>query len=195
MPPDKDTDQPCDIQLELRLERKFSLAEVIGREGGDFMKGESPVPRLVQAIAQLSVFIDQNLVDSVGALHAVLQTWIRVEDTQVSRYLDNPLKALQVILEDILNSPETLYELVRQADVRWGQIFDERPYFQQPGEAPHPNDVYTHGSVRETLSNLLEAVKQEQRGHAGEPPATALEVPKSNWLQALWFRLRPYLSA
>ncbi|HEY9881730.1 MAG TPA: hypothetical protein V6D29_24980 [Leptolyngbyaceae cyanobacterium] len=187
---DKDADPLCDIQQELRLERKFSLAEVIGREGGDFMKGESPVPPLVQAIAQLNLFISQNLVDSAGALQAVLQTWVKAEDTQVSRYLNSPLMALQVMLENILNSPETLYELVRQADVRWGQIFDERPHFQQPGEAPHPDDVYTHESVRATLSDLLEAVKQHQRGDDACAAPAAVVEKKRKWFQVLWQGLR-----
>ncbi|HEY9877353.1 MAG TPA: hypothetical protein V6D29_02800, partial [Leptolyngbyaceae cyanobacterium] len=178
-------------QQELRLERKFSLAEVIGREGGDFMKGESPVPPLVQAIAQLNLFISQNLSDSAGALQAVLQTWIKAEDTQISRHLNAPLMALQVMIENILNSPETLYELVRQADVRWGQIFDERPHFQQPGEAPHPDDAYTHESVRATLIDFLEAVKQQQRdSNACETLAKAVEAPKRRWFQVIWHRLR-----
>jgi hypothetical protein len=28
---------------------------------------------------------------------------------------------------------QTFYELVRQADVTWGQIYNSRPHFQQPG--------------------------------------------------------------
>ncbi|MBD0334341.1 MAG: hypothetical protein ICV62_02530 [Cyanobacteria bacterium Co-bin13] len=160
---DLDTDPDSNLQQELRLTRKFSLAEAIGREGSDFMKGESPIPPLVQAITQINLCLDQHLDDSIGALQAVLQTWVKAQDAQVSRYMNRPLAALQEILQDILNTPETLYEVVRQADVRWGQIFDERPYFQQPGQAPHPNDAYTHESVRATLTALLSAVEAELR--------------------------------
>ncbi len=32
-------DLPPDLQREIRAERKFSLGEAIGREGGSFLKG------------------------------------------------------------------------------------------------------------------------------------------------------------
>ncbi|WP_199305740.1 hypothetical protein [Pseudanabaena sp. FACHB-2040] len=163
-----DANPDSDLQHELRLARKFSLAEVIGREGSDFMKGESPIPPLMQAITQINLFIDQHLDDSIGALQAVLQAWVKAQDAQVSRYMDRPLAALQKILQDILSTPETLYEVVRQADVRWGQIFGERPHFQQPGQAAHPDDKYTHESVRVTLKVLLEAVESDLRREAEE---------------------------
>jgi len=44
---------------------------------------------------------------------------------------------------------------VRQADARWGEMYDERPYFQQPGQTAHPDDEYTHESVRQALVDCL----------------------------------------
>jgi hypothetical protein len=45
------------IQMEILAGRKFSLAEAIGREGGNFLKGESPVPKLLQATTEINTFI------------------------------------------------------------------------------------------------------------------------------------------
>lgn len=143
------------IQREILAGRKFSLAEAIGREGGDFLKGESPVPKLVQATTEINTFIAINLQDSSGALQAVLQTWISTDEAGVSKNLDSPLTALKQMLDNIIDNSELLYELVRQVDFQWGKMYDERPYFQSPGQPPHPDDEYTHESVEEKLKSLL----------------------------------------
>ncbi len=142
------------IQREILAGRKFSLAEAIGREGGDFLKGESPVPKLVQATTEINTFIAINLQDSSGALQAVLQTWISTDEAEVSKNLDSPLQALKQMLDKILDNSELLYELVRQVDFQWGKMYDERPYFQSPGQPPHPDDEYTHESVEEKLKSF-----------------------------------------
>lgn len=143
------------IQREIVAGRKFSLAEAIGREGGDFLKGESPVPKFVQATTEINTFIAINLQDSSGALQAVLQTWISTDEARVSQNLNSPLQALKQMLDQIVDNSELLYELVRQVDFQWGKMYDERPYFQSPGQPPHPNDEYTHESVEEKLKSLL----------------------------------------
>ncbi|MDJ0599418.1 MAG: hypothetical protein QNJ37_11320 [Crocosphaera sp.] len=148
------------IQKEILAGRKFSLAEAIGREGGDFLKGESPVPKLVQATTEINTFIALNLQDSSGALQAVLQTWVSTNEAEVSQNLDYPLQALQQMLDEIINTSELLYELVRQVDFKWGQMYDERPYFQSPGQLPHPDDEYTHESVEEKLRSLLNKLEK-----------------------------------
>ncbi|ACK66556.1 conserved hypothetical protein [Rippkaea orientalis PCC 8801] len=148
-----------DIRQEILAGREFSLAEVIAREGGDFLKGESPVPKLVQATTEINVFIAQNIADSSGALQQVLQTWVKGDEASVSRYLNTPLVALSEILESLITNQELLYELVKQVDFRWGQLYDEKPYFQQPGQAPHPDDEYTHESVKQKLIELQEIVR------------------------------------
>ncbi|MDJ0508805.1 MAG: hypothetical protein QNJ64_06090 [Crocosphaera sp.] len=148
------------IQREILAGRKFSLAEAIGREGGDFLKGESPVPKLVQARTEIKIFITNNLGDSSGALQSILQTWVVADEQGVSQHLESPLKALEELLIKILDNSELLYELVRQVDFKWGQMYDERPYFQSPGQTPHPNDEYTHESVEEMLRSLLNQLDQ-----------------------------------
>lgn len=161
MPAEHSPSSDQSLQREIRAGRKFSIAEVIGREGGDFLKGVSPVPPLVQARLTLQAFIDQHLQDSAGALQPSLQAWVKAEDAVICRHLDNPLVALLQILEHILSCPDQLHELVRRADVCWGQMYDERPHFQQPGQLPHPEDEYTHESVRSQLRSLALRVQQQ----------------------------------
>ena len=142
--------------------RPFSIAEAIGREGGTFLKGESTVPKLVRVVTAINTFVDRNLRDPSAALQAILHQWIKT-DPRVSQYKETPLIALEEILQSILNNPDLLYELVRQVDIKWGQMYGERPYFQQPGQPPHPNDEYTHESVRKDLQNLSIRLKNHQR--------------------------------
>jgi hypothetical protein len=156
--PDQNNDENCVIQQEILAGRQFSLAEVIGREGGSFLKGESPIPRLLQAKAEINLFIDRNLIDSSGALKAVLQAMVANDETHVSRHLNLPLNALHELLQMLIRNPQIFYELVKQVDIKWGQIFGERPYFQQPGQAPHPDDEYTHESVHQQIVQLLDSL-------------------------------------
>ncbi len=156
-----DKDRDLTIQREILSGRKFSVAEAIGREGGSFLKGESPVPKLVQAIAELQMFINQNLSDSSGALKAVLYVWVKT-DSRVAQYLNSPLTALNQMLSSLLDNQNLLYEFVKQVDREWGQMYDERPYFEQIGQPPHPEDEYTNESVRLQLIELLAVVKSHK---------------------------------
>lgn len=157
---DRDRDEDLLLQDVLNS-RPFSLAEAIGREGGDFLKGESTVPKLVQVITAINTFIDRNLQDPDAALQAILHQWVK-GDPRVSQYKETPLVALAEILQSIISNPNLLYELVRQVDIKWGQMYGERPYFQQPGQAPHPNDEYTHESVKIDLLDLQQKLRSHQ---------------------------------
>ncbi|MGB3401758.1 MAG: hypothetical protein WBA77_03635 [Microcoleaceae cyanobacterium] len=150
------------IQCEIYQGREFTLADLIAREGGTFMKGESPIPRLVQVETEINTFISQNLPDVSGALQAVLRRWVSEDTARVSQHLDDPLQALLGLLESILDNPPILYELVRQVDMLWGEMNGERPYFQQPGQPPHPDDEYTHESVKQQLTELVCGLKTSQ---------------------------------
>lgn len=161
----------ADLQQEIRLSRPFSIADVIGQEAGNFMKGESPVPRLVQAKGEAIYVLKANLDDLPGALQQVLQRWLADDEGRISRHVLAPADALIDLIEHILASPETLYELVRQTDVLWGQLYDERPHFQHPGQPPHPDDEYTHESVRASLLDCLDKLKA--------PPVEPLAEPDS----------------
>ncbi len=169
--PASDVQDVQDVQKDIRSGRPFSLAEVIGREGGSFLKGESPIPPLLQAVAIIHCFIDQHLCDSTGAVQMTLQNWVKSDEGRISQHLNSPLNALKGILEDITNltKPSTLYEFVRQVDVRWGQIYGERPHFQQPGQPPHPDDEYTHESVHQQLIELLNLLETELQSDCDNP--------------------------
>ncbi|NJL47797.1 MAG: hypothetical protein HC929_10360 [Leptolyngbyaceae cyanobacterium SM2_5_2] len=168
MLPDESSALP-DIQQEIRLSRSFSLADLIGQEGGSMMKGESPVPKLVQAKGEALQTLKATLTDRHGALQSVLQRWMEADETRLSRHMETPTDALKDLLESILASPETLYELVRQADVTWGHLYDERPHFQQPGQTPHPDDEYTHESVRLALMDCLQRLNAPPTTETVEP--------------------------
>ncbi|GEM_PF-312824 len=150
----------AELQRSILAGREFSLADVIGREGSDFMRGESPVPPLKQAIAALNLFISKHLPDSSGALHAILYNWVKSEEGRVGRHVDTPLIALVEIIEQILHNSYGYYEFVRQVDCKWGEMNGERPHFQQPGQAPHPDDEYTHESVQQQLTEFLSTIHQ-----------------------------------
>lgn len=162
MTSEQEKERNRNIQKDILSGRKFSLAEAIGREGGDFLKGESPVPKLVQATTEINTFIANYLNDSSGALQMILQTWVIQDEAGISRSLDAPLKGLQALIKKILDNSEVFYEFVRQVDFKWGQLYDERPYFQLPGQAAHPDDEYTHESVKEKLIYLLTILEENE---------------------------------
>ena len=157
-----DIDKDLLLQQDILDSRPYSLAEAIGREGGTFLKGESTVPKLVQVITTINTFIDRNLDDPAAALQAILHQWVK-GDPRVSQHKETPLVALAKILQSIVDNPNLLYELVRQVDIKWGQMYGERPYFQQPGEAPHPDDEYTHESVRQNIIDLQAKLQLHQQ--------------------------------
>jgi hypothetical protein len=69
---------------------------------------------------------------------------------------DRPLGVLAGYCRRVLDSDYLLKELVRDADVEWGRVMGERPYFERPGSPSDPDDPYTVESVRNALSGLLE---------------------------------------
>ncbi len=159
---------PDTLQREIRMQRKFSLAEAIGREGGSFMKGESTVPRPLRAIAQINQFITAHLSDPTSALSITLQSWA-CNDIRVSRYLDTPLVALDQVIASLLLEPTTFYELARQTAIAHSQITGDRPYFQPPHQPPHPEADYTHASIRAELTDLQQHLQQALQ--SVEPPS------------------------
>lgn len=126
-----------------------------------FLKGESPVPKIVQLKTEINFFIKNNLKDLSGSLQAVLQDWVNISDDKISSNRENPLNALSLIIEEIISNDNLYYEFVRQVDLKWGQMYQERPYFQKPGQIPHPEDEYTHDSVKIQLLDLLTRVKSQ----------------------------------
>ena len=165
-----DTPEPVparssDAELERAVlaDRKFSLAEAIGRMAGPgAMKGASPVTRKAQAEAAVDDHLRRHLADAGGVLVGVVLRHVSGGEALLADY-DRPLAALAGYVRQALGSEFQLRELVREADAEWGRVMGERPHFDAPGRPPDAADPYTAASVRAGLSRLLESL-------AGGPP-------------------------
>lgn len=150
-----------DMQREMLSQQKFTMEGAISRAGAGLMKGESPISSQDQAISILTQWIDQQVSDPSGALKSVLCRQVRNNELLLGRHQKNPLSALQEMVDKILASNFSLNEFVRQIDVRWGELNQERPLFQLAGQSPDPADEYTHESVRVKLVLLLGKLQGE----------------------------------
>ncbi len=148
------------IQSELRIQQKFSTAGAIGRAGSGLMKGESPISQQEQSIILLTQWIDQHTPDPSGALKSILRRSVRGSELLVGRNLNQLSNVLKEIINAILASDYALQEFVNRVDIRWGELYQERPLFQTGGETPRPGDEYTFESVRQDLLSLLEKLSQ-----------------------------------
>jgi hypothetical protein len=161
----------AEIEREIRLGRRFSLAEAIGRiGGGGLLKGASPVTRKRQAELEVERYLEGHLADAEGALKKVLLRRVRESEMLFKMGYDQPLKALALFCERILSSEERLRDFVREVDAKWGRLYLERPHFQQNGRLSDPEDPYTFSSVRRTLSGLMARLRGERphpNGQAG----------------------------
>ncbi len=154
--PKRPSEADADLVREVHAQRKFSLSGAIGRLAGPgIMKGASPVTRKRQAETQIEEYLDRHLPDTAGALPGVLLRQVGQSELMLNN-LDRPLVVLADHVRSVLGSEYLLTELVREADVEWGRVFGERPYFEQEGRPPHAEDPYTAESVRIALSQLVE---------------------------------------
>ncbi len=151
-----------DLVREIRSQRKFTIAEAIGREGGNFMKGESAIPRPLRATTEINQFVITHFPNPSGPVSATLQSWAK-EDIRVSRYLDTPLIALSLILESLLNEPSTFQEFFRQIAIAQSKLTGDRPHFQRPNHPPHPDAAHSHDAVKQQLSNLLQKLQADSK--------------------------------
>jgi hypothetical protein len=145
------TQQTDALQYEIRAQRKFSLAEAIGREGGSFMKGESLIPRPLRATTAINQFIVAHLKDPTSALSVTLQAWAK-DDIRLARQLDSPLVALTQIIEGILNEPTTLGEFARQVAIAHSQLTGDQAIFAKDT---------THEPIKADLLVLLAQLQQQ----------------------------------
>src|SRR5262245_22926414 len=125
--PQKKSNADADLEREIRAERKFSLAEAIGRLAGPgAMKGASPITRKRQAEAELQEYLSRHLADSGGVLRGIVHRRV-VENELLLSNLDQPLVVLAALVGQVLESDFLLKDLVREADSEWGRISGERP--------------------------------------------------------------------
>jgi hypothetical protein len=150
------SEEDAELERDIRKGRKFTLEEAIGRLAGPgAMKGESPVARLQQAEVEIESWLRSHLTDAGGALWVAMHRQLKGSELLL-RNFEQPLVVLVGYCQGVLASDYLLKELVRDADVEWGRVMGERPYFEQPGSPRHPDDPYTVESVRHALCGLLE---------------------------------------
>jgi hypothetical protein len=153
----------AELERRIRAERKFSIAEAVARNAGDdLLKGASPVTRKRQAELELEEYLEKHLVDAERALETVLLRKVSSSEMLLKQEYENPIAALMLYVERVLTSEARLQDFVRQVDVEWGRITDERPHFQKAGGEPDPNDPYSFSSVRNTLSQLVDQYHRER---------------------------------
>jgi hypothetical protein len=154
----------ADAELEraIREGRKFTLEEAIGRMAGPgAIKGESPVARMRQAEIEIGSWLRTHLEDAGGTLEVVLHRHVKRSELLLNEF-NQPLVVLASYCQQVLDSQYLLEELVRDADIEWGRMMDERPYLERKGGARHPDDPYTVDSVRNTLSGLLQQLAADK---------------------------------
>jgi hypothetical protein len=159
MSDNKDTQRSeadAELEREIRKGRKFTLEDAIGRMAGPgAMKGVSPVTRMQQAAVEIENWFRHHMSAGNDELQVVLLRRVKASELLLNNF-DQPLVVLAGFCQQVLDSHYLLQELVREADVEWGQVQGERPYFEREGSPPHPDDPYTFESVRKTLAGLIE---------------------------------------
>jgi len=149
------SDADAQLEQEIRQGRKFSPQEAMARMAGPgAMKGASPVSPVQQAETAVGNWLKANLPDPAGILPMLLHRNLKGSQLLLDN-LEQPLVALAGYCRKLLESDYLVQELVRQADVEWGQRMDERPYFEREGSAANPNDPYTVESVRSALADAV----------------------------------------
>src|SRR3974390_3493147 len=94
----------AELELEIRKERKFTLAEAIGRLAGPgAMKGESPVARMQQAEVEIASWLRSHLADAGGALPVVLHRYIKGSELLLNNF-DQPLVVLASCCQRVIDS-------------------------------------------------------------------------------------------
>ncbi len=159
-PPKQPTREDADLEREIRSRREFSVAEAIGREGAELLKGASPVTLKRQAEFVIEHYLQRHLEDAEGALKTVLVRRVRESEVLLATHYADALGALTRVTEQVLASGARLRRFVRAIDAEWGRLYSERPYFEREGSPPHRKDPYTVASVRQTLSGLLEGLRR-----------------------------------
>jgi hypothetical protein len=155
---DKQRSEPdAELEREIRKGRKFTVAEAIGRLAGPgAMKGASPVARTEQVAVEIENWLRHHM-SGHEELQVVLLRRVKGSELLLHNF-EQPLVVLAACCQQVLDSDYRLQELVREADVEWGRVHGERPYFEKEGSLPNPDDPYTCESVRKTLTGLIECL-------------------------------------
>ena len=160
MQKDKDTPKLPDDREILRG-REASPDEALWRAAGDVLKGASPVAAHDQTIFAVRELLDTCLRDPEGSLQRTILSRLDSHQPLVARHFGAPSALLRAFLEPILAQEESLAELVRVVDARWGRDYDEKPHFDRPGRPDDPDDPYTIASVHQALASCLRSLPDD----------------------------------
>ena len=156
----RDDSQHEAIEREIRADRKFSLAEAVGRaDDGGHLHGASPVALLEQAQTTAMQFAERRLNDPDRALLTLLARTVRSHEPLMARHLDQPLAGLVAVIEKLLGREQWLADFVRDVGAEWGRRYQEPPHFERSGQPTDPLDPYTLVSVKTALQQLLAAAR------------------------------------
>lgn len=154
-PDNRQSDADREIEREIRQSRKVTAKDVMAQLAGPgAMKGASPVSPVQQAETEIGNWLGNNLRDGTGSLKVVLHRHLKGSGLLFDS-LDQPMDALSRYLQQLLANDNLLGEIVREADVEWGRVMDERPHFEREGMPPSPDDPYTLDGVRTSLADAL----------------------------------------
>ena len=162
-PDDRQSDADREIEREIRDGRKLTAKDLMAKLAGPgAMKGASPVSPVQQAETEVGNWLGNNLQDDCGQLRVVLHRNLKGSERLLEN-LDQPLAAIEDYLRRLLATDNLLKEIVREADVEWGRVMDERPHFEREGAAANPDDPYTLTGVRKALADALEKLSHATR--------------------------------
>ena len=156
---DREEDEDEDLVREAWADARFSTDQALLHSGGGgLLTSRDQVSPYELARRELRALLNRHLHDA--ALESALDDWIDLHRQPIEAHTEAPVNGLLEILEDTLRREGLFVEFVRTVDVHHGQIMQERPIFQQPGDPPHPDDPHTFDSVRQTLAKLADACRQ-----------------------------------
>ena len=159
-----DDDEKRRIEQEARRHRQADLSAVLAsQDGGANLRGASPTPVLKRALLEVDQWLREYLMAPDPALRTVMLRSLEASPDRLEAHLGRPDRLLADWLPSLLASPEVLRHLVREVDMAWGQLNDERPHFERPDTPPHPDDPYTVAGVTAALADLLARAQAQSR--------------------------------
>jgi len=154
VPPRDDEEQR--IEREIRARHASDPASILaGRDGGAHLRGASPTPVAQRALLEAEQWLREHLDDHGIALRQVILRRLEGHPQLLEEHLGQPAELVTVVMAPLLASPPALAELVREVDMAWGLVNQERPHFEVGQRPPHPDDPYTITGVHAILHRLL----------------------------------------
>lgn len=160
MQKDKDTPKLPDVREILRG-REAGPDEALLRTAGDALKGASPVAAHDRTMFAVRELLETCLRDTEGSLQRTILSRLDSHPLLVARHFGAATDLLRAFLGPVLAQEDSLAELVREVDARWGRDYDEKPHFDRQGRPDDPEDPYTISGVRQALASCLRSLPKD----------------------------------